>query len=135
MAGYASLTRPTDWRESRSARTSSLFENFLLSSLLDDSGRQGRNVAQAAPGVEDVAAIAERPGGIGDEAPGVDNIAPPAHRVHLQGIGDPVAPHPFGGAVVIGGHHRIGMRAVEEGGGAGGREALLMDRPDAAGQR
>ncbi len=30
---------------------------------------------EAAPGVEDVAAIAERAGEVGDEAPGVDDIA------------------------------------------------------------
>src|SRR2546428_13983738 len=99
MAGYASLTRPTGCRGSRSPRTFSLFENFFLAFLLDDRGRWGRKLGQAASGVQDVAAIAERPGGIGDEAPGIDDIALRAHRMRVQGAGDPVAPHPLGGAV------------------------------------
>src|SRR5205823_3633995 len=90
---------------------------------------------QAAPGVEDVAAIAEGPRGVGNEAPRIDDIALRAHRMYLQGSGDPVAPHPLGGAVVIGGHYRIGMRAVEEGARAADREPFLMDRADAADQR
>ena len=42
-----------------------------------------------------------------------------------DGVGDPVAPQPFGDAVVIGGHHRVGVGGVQEGAGAADRETFL----------
>src|SRR5437763_1769748 len=115
-----SLPLPNGWRGPPypcAPRAFSLFENFLFPPLFDDAGTWRRNVAQAVAGVEDVAAIAERSDGVGHESPRVDDIAVGAHRVRADGVGDPVAPQPLGGAVIIGGHHRVGVGAVQEGAG------------------
>src|SRR5712671_3686706 len=113
-------------------RTCSLLENLLFLSLLDDRARSGRNVDQAASGVDDVAAIAERSDRIGSESPGIDDVADRAHRVRPDRVGDPVAAQPLGGAVVVFGHHRVGVSAVQECTGAAGGEALLPRRREIA---
>src|SRR5258707_799827 len=82
-------------------------------------------------GVGGLAAIAERAGDVRDVVPGVGDIAGGTHRVRVERVGDPVAAQPFGGAVIVCGHHRIGLRAIKECGGAIRREAFDPGRSDA----
>src|SRR5579884_461744 len=65
-------------------------------------------------GVDDIAAIAERSDGVDDIAARIDDIALRAHAVEAERLGQPFAPDAFGGAVVVRGHDRVGVRAIDE---------------------
>jgi hypothetical protein len=97
------------------------------------------SLARAAPGVEDIAAIAElRPGvgrQAGDKAARIDDEPVSAHRMGFERLDQPVLADALGGAVIVLSHHRAGARAVEKRVRPGRGEAFAPVGADASGQR
>jgi hypothetical protein len=93
---------------------------------------------EAAPGVNDVSAIAEQSVPGLREAAGLDNIAGAAHRVGVKLLGEPIMADALRLTIVIGCHHRISRNAKGEGRGRV-RGKTLDANPvvvdDAAGER